>query len=154
MTPKSTNGCPQRVPLPWPLVKSLLAALVSGLLLSPGMTADEVKTRAGDSMLGFSSENATSERALEKRFDAKLNPAELREWLQRMSSAPNHVGSPHDKANAEFMLERFRQWGWEARIETFDVLYPTPKKSSLELIAPTRFTARLHEPPVTGDRTS
>src|SRR5206468_4744730 len=81
-------------------------------------------------------------------------PAELREWLQRMSSAPNHVGSPHDKANAEFMLEQFRQWGWEARIETFDVLYPTPKKSSLELIAPARFTARLHEPPVPGDRAS
>ncbi len=71
-----------------------------------------------------------------------------------MSSAPNQVGSPHDKANAEFMLKKFQEWGWNAHIETFDVLYPTLKSHSLELVAPTHFRATLNEPPIAGDSTS
>jgi N-acetylated-alpha-linked acidic dipeptidase len=64
------------------------------------------------------------------------------------------VGSAHDKANAEFELQKFREWGWDASIETFSVLYPTPREVSVELIAPTHFKAQLTEPPVDGDRTS
>jgi N-acetylated-alpha-linked acidic dipeptidase len=106
------------------------------------------------SMLGFSSSGATSEQSLEQRFDAQLNPAELRGWLKQMSSAPNQVGSPHDKANAEFMLAKFREWGWDAHIETFSVLYPTPKKVALALLGEHPYTAALSEPPVPGDATS
>jgi N-acetylated-alpha-linked acidic dipeptidase len=105
-------------------------------------------------MLGFTPAHAAEHRALEQRFDAALSATDQREWLKLMSSEPNHVGSPHDKANAEWMLARFKEWGWDARIETFSVLYPTPKTESLELVAPEHFKARLHEPPVPGDSTS
>lgn len=105
-------------------------------------------------MLGFSSDGANAQRALEQRFDAQLNPAELRKWMKQMASQPNHVGSPHDKANAEFMLAKFRAWGWDAHIETFDVLYPTPKRHLLELTGSHPFTAKLHEPPIAGDSSS
>ncbi len=105
-------------------------------------------------MLGFTDVRAKGEAALEAKFDALLQPDDQRAWMEQMASAPNHVGSPHDKANADFMLGLFREWGWDARIETFDVLYPTPKKMVLELVAPTQFTARLREPEVAGDRTS
>src|ERR1700689_2000344 len=87
---------------------------------------------------GFSSAAAAAEMQLEQRFDSDLSAADMRSWLQQMSSAPNHVGSPHDKANADFMLSKFREWGWDAQIETFDVLYPTLKFHSLELVAPNR----------------
>ena len=92
---------------------------------------------AGDptTMLGFTARNAVNQLALEKKFDAQLDPAEQRAWLERMSAEPNHVGSTHNKANAEFMLEQFREWGWDAKIETFYVLYPTPKTQALELVA-------------------
>src|SRR5690348_3266771 len=105
-------------------------------------------------MLGFTTGGAAQEQGLEQRFDAMLDPAELRDWLQQMSSQPNQVGSPHDKANAEFMLSLFKKWGWDAHIETFDVLYPTPKEEKVELVAPGAYTAKLHEPPIPGDRTS
>ena len=85
------------------------------------------------SMLGFSPAHADEQRALEQRFDAALSAADQREWLKLMTTEPNHVGSPHDKANAEWMLARFKEWGWDARIETFSVLYPTPKTELLEL---------------------
>jgi N-acetylated-alpha-linked acidic dipeptidase len=105
-------------------------------------------------MQGFSAPGAAAEAQLEQRFDADLAAADLRSWMQQMSSEPNHVGSAHDKANAEFELKKFREWGWEASIETFSVLYPTPREVAVELVAPTRFVARLTEPPIAGDSTS
>ena len=71
-----------------------------------------------------------------------------------MASEPNHVGSPHDKANAEFELEQFKAWGWDAHIETFEVLYPTPLAESLELLGDKPFKATLQEPPIPGDTSS
>src|ERR1039457_5837518 len=70
-----------------------------------------------------------------------------------MAAEPNQVGSPHDRANAEFMLQKFREWGWDAELETFYVLYPTTKKQVLELVAPHHFTAGLVEPAVAGGET-
>ena len=89
--------------------------------------------------------------ALEKTFDALINPAEQQQWLQRMSAAPNHVGSPHDKANADWQLEMFKQFGWDAHIERFDVLYPTPISTTVELIAPQHIMLGGQEPPVAED---
>src|SRR3984957_55759 len=103
---------------------------------------------------GFSSSGAAAQMQLERRFDSGLSAADLRSWMQQMSSEPNHVGSAHDKANAEFQLRMFREWGWEASIETFSVLYPTPREVTVELVAPTRFTARLTEPAGAGDLSS
>ena len=71
-----------------------------------------------------------------------------------MSARPHHVGSPYDKDNAEWLLARFKEWGWDAQIETFSVLFPTPTERVLELVEPTRFTARLEEPVVAVDPTS
>ncbi|MGO9932488.1 MAG: transferrin receptor-like dimerization domain-containing protein [Steroidobacteraceae bacterium] len=105
-------------------------------------------------MEGFSAAGAAAQLQLEMRFDSDLSAAELRAWMQQMSSAPNHVGSAHDKANAEFELAKFREWGWDATIEEFSVLYPTPREVSVELVAPTHFKVRLTEPPIEGDSTS
>ena len=102
-------------------------------------------------MLGFTPEHATAERATEASFDAGLSAQAIRERLKQMASAPNQVGSPHDKENAEFTLAQFKAWGWDAHIETFSVLYPTPKTELLQLTGPTPFTATLTEPPIPGD---
>jgi N-acetylated-alpha-linked acidic dipeptidase len=116
-------------------------------------------TASGDpapapSLQGFSASHAMSEAQLEARFDSNLSAGDLRSWMEQLSSAPNHVGSPHDKANAEFLLRKFREWGWDAAIEEFSVLYPTPREEVVELVGPTHFVAALREPPVPGDATS
>jgi N-acetylated-alpha-linked acidic dipeptidase len=92
--------------------------------------------------------------ALEKNFDAQISSADQLGWLQQMSSAPNHVGSPHDKANADFELALFKQWGWDAHIERFDVLYPTPISTTVELVAPQHVALGGQEPAVAEDPTS
>jgi N-acetylated-alpha-linked acidic dipeptidase len=92
--------------------------------------------------------------ALEQRFDALISAADQQQWLQQMASAPNHVGSPHDKANAEMELALFKQWGWDAHIEQFQVLYPTPISTTVELIAPEHVALGGQEPAVPEDPTS
>ncbi len=88
---------------------------------------------------------------LERNFDALIHPSELRDWMKLLAAEPNHVGSPHDKSNADQILAWFKEWGWDAHIETFWVLYPTPISESLELVSPTKFSATLQEPPIPGD---
>ena len=68
----------------------------------------------------------TPQAAIETAFDGSVHPSDLRDWLKILAAEPNHVSSPHDKLNAEWILAKFKSWGWDAHIETFQVLYPTP----------------------------
>jgi N-acetylated-alpha-linked acidic dipeptidase len=104
--------------------------------------------------MGFSPENAQKQKSLEHKFDASLKRENLRQWMKKMSARPHHVGSAYGKENAEFMLSLFKSWGFNAQIEQFDVLFPTPKTRVLEMIAPEKFTAKLSEPAVKEDSTS
>ncbi|MES1221705.1 MAG: PA domain-containing protein, partial [Bacteroidota bacterium] len=67
---------------------------------------------------------------------------------------PHHVGSPQDKANAEFIANLFKQWGYETEIASYYVLFPTPKTRVVELLGSKSFKAKLEEPAVEGDKTS
>ncbi len=78
-------------------------------------------------LMGFSDANAAKQIAWEKQFDALLKPQNLDTWMKYMSSHPHHVGSPHGKANAEYMAGLFKQWGYQTEINTYYVLFPTPK---------------------------
>ncbi|MFZ1055159.1 MAG: PA domain-containing protein, partial [Opitutaceae bacterium] len=125
-----------------------------GPVLACAAYLGSVSLMAADNPTGFKAASAVAELEQEKLFDAAIDPAELRSWLEEMSSEPNQVGSPHDKANAEFTLAKFKEWGWDAHLEEFSVLYPTPKSVSLELVAPTPYKALLSEPAIDGDKTS
>jgi N-acetylated-alpha-linked acidic dipeptidase len=129
--------------------------LVASTLLSVLAAAAAPSATPGASvMFGFTADEAATEQGLEQRFDADINAGEMRGWLKTLSSEPNNVGSPHDKANAEAVRDLFKQWGWDAQIETFEVLYPTLKQHTLELVGPTKFVASLKEPPIAGDESS
>ena len=103
---------------------------------------------------GYSSEAARTQREWEAKFRAIPDPAALRAYMQRLSARPHHVGSPYDKDNAEWIAAKAKEWGLDAQIETFDVLFPTPKERALEMTEPTRFAAKIAEPAVPGDATS
>jgi len=98
----------------------------------------------------------SADAALEARFDGMIDNAEMGGWLKTMAAEPNHVGSAHNKLNADMTLAQFKAWGWDAKIETVWVMYPTPKEVLLELTsgdgAP--FKATLTEAPVPGDESS
>jgi len=130
-------------------MKQLAICLLCGFLCSPAaFPADSGPLR------GYSNETARTERDWETKFRAVPDTANLRAYMERLSKRPHHVGSAYDKDNADWILSKFKEWGLDARIETFDVLFPTPKERALELVEPSRFTAKLEEPTVGVDPTS
>src|SRR5258708_17050247 len=125
------------------------------LFSGPTLTMFSTGAFASDApMLGFTPNEALQERKLEGQFDAALKREDLRNWMQRMTAHPHHLGSPYDKELSEFVAAQFRSWGYETEIEQFDVLFPTPKTRLLEMTAPEKFTASLSEPALPEDSTS
>ena len=90
--------------------------------------------QTGGQLLGYTAQSSSSERDWEKKFQDGIVPENLRENMRRMSARPHHVGSPYDKDNAEWILSKFKEWGFDAHIETFQVLFPTPKERIVELM--------------------
>ncbi len=131
-------------------------ALVSLAVVVPTISApsEPDAAAAASALLGYAGPSAVSEQQWEREFRAAVSPDHIRESMRRLSARPHHVGSPYDKDNAEWILARFKEWGFDARIETFHVLFPTPKTRLIEMLKPTQFRARLQEPPVPGDPTS
>ncbi|HEV2423277.1 MAG TPA: M28 family metallopeptidase [Terriglobia bacterium] len=125
-----------------------LVLLAVAAILAMGAAAPD------EHLAGFSDSAARTERDWEAKFKAIPSPDNIREYNQRLSARPHNVGSPYDKDNAEWILSRYKEWGWDAHIETFKVLFPTPKERVLELVAPAKFTAKLEEPAVPQDPTS
>ncbi len=103
-------------------------------------------------LLGF--RDSAQEHALEARFDGLLRADNLRDWMKRLTARPHHLGSPYDQECVEFIAAQFRSWGYETKVESFDVLFPTPKTRLLEMTAPVAFRAALVEPPLKEDATS
>jgi N-acetylated-alpha-linked acidic dipeptidase len=129
-------------------LKLLTAPICICLIAAPLTPADS------PGLAGFSADSARSERDVESKFRAIPDRANLRQYMQRLSAHPHHVGSPYDKDNAEWMLAKFKEWGWDAKIENYDVLMPTPKERELELTEPGHFKAKLQEPALSVDPTS
>lgn len=103
---------------------------------------------------GFTDQNAKSQLETEKQFDAFLSAGNLDTYMKFLSSHPHHVGSPQDKANAEYMLNLFKSWGFDAKIEEFYPLFPTPKSRLVELLGSKPYKLKLEESALAEDRTS
>ncbi|MGC2448290.1 MAG: transferrin receptor-like dimerization domain-containing protein [Candidatus Sulfotelmatobacter sp.] len=136
-------------------LRLLSSFLLGSTLMAAGQSAPETHpTSSSAPLLGYSTKTTSDEQSLERRFQDAIVATNIRENMRRLSARPHHVGSPYDKDNAEWILAQFKQWGFDARVETFDVLFPTPKERMVELVAPTKFRARLQEPALPIDPTS
>src|SRR5258706_2175808 len=135
------------------MYRSILALLMIGSFLHSAI-ANPQKPNADASLSGFSSQHAQTEREWENKFRAIPSAQKQRDYMQLLSARPHHVGSAYDRKNAEWILARFKEWGLDAQIESFKVLFPTPKRRAVELVAPTHYSAKLQEPALPEDPTS
>ena len=131
--------------------------VIGTLALHSSVTADE------SPLYGYSAESSRAERQWEEKLRAIPSPDNMREYMRRLSARPHHVGSPYDKDNADWLALKFREFGFETQIESYDVLFPTPKERQLELLdcksasttnCSVKFTAKLEEPTLAVDPTS
>jgi N-acetylated-alpha-linked acidic dipeptidase len=130
-----------------------IKTFILGLLLFlPAVTIGQQEEQA--KLAGYLGDSAATEMSWEQKFRAIPSPHNMDSNMQLLAAEPHHVGSPYDEKNSQWILNQYKSWGWDAHIETFQVLFPTPKERLLELVEPTHFTATLREPPVPGDPTS
>src|SRR5579864_9770366 len=137
-----------------PIRSLIFSCIVVLITLGSDAQTTAAKSASTAQLPGYTAQSSSPEREWEKKFQDGIVPENLRENMRRMSARPHHVGSPYDKDNAEWILAKFKEWGFDAHIETFQVLFPTPKERVVELVAPTQFKAKLQEPAVPGDPTS
>ena len=128
---------------------ALLLSLLLSTVLLLATTPEENSLLAG-----YSAASSRSEREWEAKFRAIPTQQNLRDYMQRLSARPHHVGSLYDKENTDWIISKFKEWGLDAHVENFDVLFPTPKVRVVELVEPTKFVAKLQEPALAVDPTS
>jgi N-acetylated-alpha-linked acidic dipeptidase len=106
------------------------------------------------SLAGYSATAAQTEQGWEGKFQSTIEAANIRGYDQHLSAYPHTAGTPQDRKNVEWILSKFKQFGWDAHIETFYVLLPMPKERLVEMVAPATFRAKLEEPTIRVDPTS
>jgi N-acetylated-alpha-linked acidic dipeptidase len=135
------------------LIKRITVIVASCIvaLNSFGLAALAQSNGKNHALRGFSDASAATEISWEDKMRAVPKPELLREYMKHLSAEPHHVGSAYDKQNAEWIRDKYKSWGLDAKIEEFDVLFPTPTERVLEMIEPTRFRAVLKEPAIPED---
>jgi len=103
---------------------------------------------------GFTPATSAKQVEIENAFDGSLSARRIGETIKELSAVPHHIGSPGGKAVADKILARYKSYGFDAHIQTYYVLFPTPKTRLLEMTAPTKYTALLSEPTLPEDATS
>jgi N-acetylated-alpha-linked acidic dipeptidase len=109
-------------------------------------------TNAQQSLLGFKSSDAEIKN--EKIFDAQLSAKRVGENIKKLSSVPHHVGSVGGKMVASEIAKVFKESGWDTKIETYQLMFPTPITRTLEMSGVTNYKAKLKETPLKEDATS
>jgi N-acetylated-alpha-linked acidic dipeptidase len=123
-------------------------------LLSLLSVAAAVSFAQTSPILGFSKSAADVQLATEKSFDANLSAKNVDQFIKDLSAVPHHVGSPGGDAATAYILDKFKQWGYDAQVETFYSLFATPVTRVLEMTGTKNFKAALKEPMLKEDGTS
>lgn len=105
-------------------------------------------------LLGFSNNSSSKQIELEKSFDQLLSSENIGRSIKELSAVPHHIGSPGGAAVAKSIENDFKNYGWDAKIETYQVLFPTPVTRLLEMTSPKLYKALLKEPALKEDNTS
>ncbi len=87
-------------------------------------------------------------------FDSLISRENIGLTIRELSSEPHHVGSAGSRRTAEKIAQRFRDYGFDTRMDIYQVLFPEPRVRILEMISPQSYHALLKEPPLKEDATS
>jgi N-acetylated-alpha-linked acidic dipeptidase len=131
------------------LRRSLLP-FTSALLLASGLLADAPAQRR----LGFFAASNPSQDRAEAAFLAVPTPDQAEKWSRQLTEEPHVAGTPGDRALAELVRDRLKEYGFESSIASYSVLLNYPKKVSLKLVEPAVQELALFEPGEPRDKDS
>jgi N-acetylated-alpha-linked acidic dipeptidase len=103
-------------------------------------------------ILGFTSESAARETAIETKFKSIPTPEEEKRQHRIFTQEPHVAGSKRNNELAEYIRDEWKKQGLEdVIIRRYDIYGTNPKSTFLEMTAPTHYTATLREAPIPGD---
>src|SRR5947208_5485751 len=123
---------------------SLLRWCVIALLFLPSANAQTI--------LGFTPSSAAREREIESKFKAIPTADEERRQHRIFTHEPHVAGSKRNNELAEYIRDEWeKQRLQDVVIRRYDVYATFPKRTSLEMIAPTHYQALLRQAPLDAD---
>src|SRR3712207_3808221 len=78
----------------------------------------------GSSVSGYAPGKTLPHKQLEKSFDEQLSAANIDATIKTFSAKPHNVGSPGSKEYAELIKSKLTAYGFDTRIDTYNVLFP------------------------------
>lgn len=85
---------------------------------------------------GFDPARVAAESALEQKFRSIPDPAHAESDLRRLTSEPHMAGTEASHRTAQWLLEQYRSFGFDAEIVSYGAWLSQPREIQLELIAP------------------
>lgn len=127
---------------------SLRSILVVFCLLSSASLAP------GEDFTGFSPASREDAARIEKVFSDTPTPQNARKWLAALTEDAHVAGTPAEKKVAEYVRDRFKEFGLDVEMVKYDVFLNHPKTASLKLVAPVQADLSLVEESYDVDKDS
>ena len=117
-----------------------------------GLITLSLSTYAHPQIQGFTPTSAAHESEVETKFKSIPTPNEEKRQHRIFTQEPHVAGSKRNNELAEYIAGEWKKQSLEdVTIHRYDVYGTNPKSASLEMIAPTHYTATLREVPIPGD---
>ncbi len=133
--------------------KALPLSILTFALISASVPHAQVRP-----IRGFPEDAVAAQREREEQYRKTPDSARLKEYMEAMASEPHVAGQPSSKKVADYALAKFRSFGLDAKLEEFEAMMPWPIETTVEVVAPEKYTLRVKEPvlpedPDSGDQT-
>ncbi len=110
------------------------------------------QTARPEPMRGYSPAAAAAQRATEEQFRALPAAESIRVWHRYFTKSPHPATSARTKDIAEYIAAQWKAQGLdEVYLRRYDVLSSNPRRVSVEMVAPVRYTPSLREDPILED---
>jgi N-acetylated-alpha-linked acidic dipeptidase len=124
------------------------------LILLFALSVNNFLSAQTNQISGFSDSGTSEELKREKIFDELISRENIGLNIRDLSAVPHNLGSPGGKEVAEKIQQKFRDDGFDVRMDVYQVLFPEPKIRILEMVSPQSYHALLKEPALKEDASS
>ena len=102
----------------------LIAAAACAGLMAAGACAGAQPAARDD--------QAAQQARYESELKAEVSADKIGSYIKQLTARPNYPGAPYAESVADQTLALFKQWGWDARFETFEVMFPRAVEQTVE----------------------
>jgi N-acetylated-alpha-linked acidic dipeptidase len=113
------------------------------LLLVPRVLVAQAPAASAPS--GFAASAVEPHTSAERVFLDTVTPDNARRWLAALTEDPHVAGTPEEKKVADYVLARFKEFGFETEMVRYDVFLNHPKQASLKIKSPVQEDLNLRE---------